>query len=315
MSGEMTTNNGVLIDDDIQSSFIKQTLMDELVAMQWVDWLNEFTAGSSTFRIPSISEGQTDDYAGEGEAITFRPLDKGEFTMTIDKFKTSGNFITDKATEDLLYAAQLVAAIPATESRALLKTLERDILALQRKQTAGATNLINGAKHRFVGTGTSNVIAPADFARAKLSLKKANASDRNLIAIVDPSVAYTLETATNLVNVSNNPRWEGVIADSMTTGMRFVKNVYGFDVYESNYTDTIVTETLETVNCAGFAANLFMAADGENGPFKGAWARMPRFKSWRDEDREITKYATTSRYGLELYRPESLVVIPTNTAV
>tara|TARA_R110002012_G_scaffold319825_1_gene541484 strand:+ start:12900 stop:13844 length:945 start_codon:yes stop_codon:yes gene_type:complete len=314
MSGEMVANNSVLIDDVIQSSFIKETLKDELTAMQWVDWMSEFTEGASSFKIPSIGEAVVDDYT-EGDAIKFRPLDKGEFTMVIDKHKTSGNFITDTATEDLMYASQLIAAIPREESRAILKTLETDIMRLQREQTAADTNTINGGKHRFVATGSSNVVAPADFARAKLSLKKANASDRNLIAIVDPSVAYTLETSTNLVNVSNNPHWEGVVAEGMTSGMRFVKNVYGFDVYESNYMDLIDAETLETVDVAGFAANMFMSADGEFGPFKGAWSRQPRFTSWRDEDREITKYNTSSRYGLKLYRPESLVVIPSNTAV
>ena len=314
MSGEMVSNNSVLIDDVIQSSFIKETLKDELQAMQWVDWLSEFTEGASSFKIPSIGEAVVDDYV-EGEAIKFRPLDKGEFTMTIDKHKTSGNTITDVAMEDLMYASQLVAAIPREESRAVLKQLETDIMKLQGGQTAADTNVINGNKHRFVATGTSNVITPSDFARAKLSLKTANASDRNLIAIVDPSVAYTLETSTNLVNISNNPMWEGVVAEGMTSGMRFVKNVFGFDVYESNYVDTIGAETLETVDAAGFKANIFMSADGEFGPFKGAWSRPPRFTSWRDEDYELTKYVTSSRYGLKLYRPESLVVVPSNPAV
>ena len=314
MSGETTGNNGVLIDDDIQSSFIKQVLMDDFFASQWVDWLNEFSSGSSTFRIPSIGEAVVDDYVEE-DAIKFRPLDKGEFTMVIDKHKTSGHYITDIAQEDLLYAAQLVAAIAPAESRAIAKELEKDILKLQGGQTAADTNLINGNKHRFKATGASNVIAVEDFARAKLSLKTANASDMNLIAIVDPSTAFTVETLTNLSNVSNNPMFEGVIADGMTNGMRFVKNVYGFDVWTSNYVDTIEAETLETTNIAGFAANIFLAADGENGPFKGAVARQPSFKSWRDEDREITKYNTSMRYGLKLYRPESLVVVPSNKSV
>jgi hypothetical protein len=217
--------------------------------------------------------------------------------------------------EDLFYANQLMAKIPAAESRAILKQLESDIMALQGSQTAANTNTINGGKHRFVGTGTANIIGVEDFARAKLSLKLANASDRNMIAIVDPSVAFTLETLTNLVNVSNNPRWEGVVAEGMTSGMRFVKNVFGFDVYESNYTDTIVAETLETVNIAGFAANMFFSADGDEGPFKGAWARMPRLKAWEEEARERTNYATSSRYGVKLYRPESLIVIPTSKSV
>ncbi len=314
MSGENTGNSGVLIDDDIQSSFIKQVLQDELGASQWVDWLSEFTQGSSTFRIPSIGEAVTDDYV-EGEAIKFRPLDKGEFTMVIDKHKTSGHYITDTAQEDLMYAAQLVGSIAPAEARAVMKTLETDVMALQQEQTPADTNDINGQPHRYVANGASNVIAVADFARANLSFNTANVSPMNRMAIVDPSVAFTLETLTNLVNVSNNPHWEGIVADGMVNGMRFVKNVYGFDVFVSNYVDTIVAETLEGVNAAGFKANLFIGANGEEGPFKGAYARLPNFKSWRDEDRELTKYATSSRYGLKLYRPESLVVIPSNPAV
>jgi len=314
MSGETTKNNSVLIDDDIQSSMIKQTLESELQATQWVDWLNDFTSGSSTFRIPSIGKATSDDYV-EGEALKFRPLDKGEFTMTIDKFKQSGHFITQSAQEDLLYASQLVAAIAPAQTRAIAEELETNIMALQGSQTTGATNLINGEKHRYVATGASNTIDVKDFARANLSFNKANVSANNRIAIVDPSVAYTLETLTNLTNVSNNPHFEGVVAEGMTSGMRFVKNVYGFDVYVSNFIDTIGTETLETVNCAGFAANMFLGANGEEGPFKGAWARMPQFKSWDDPDHEITKYSTTSRYGVKLYRPESLIVIPSNTSV
>lgn len=314
MATETVSNNSILIDDDIYSSFIKEALQDELMAMQWVDWLNDFNQGAHTYRIPSIGEAVVDDYV-EGEAIKFRPFDKGEFTMVIDKHKTSGHSISDIAMEDVDYASQLVSKIPSSETRAILKQVETDIFKLQRKQTAADTNDINGEEHRFVGNGGSNTISVADFAKANLTLNKANVSSRNRIAVVDPSVEYTLSTLTNLVNVSNNPMWEGVVRDGMTSGMRFSMNVYGWDVYVSNYLDTIESETLETVDCAGFKANMFFSADGDENPFKGAWARMPRFKSWRDEDREETKYATSCRYGLELYRPESLVVIPTSTNV
>jgi len=315
MSGEKIGNNSVLIEDDIQSSMIKQTLESELMATQWVDWLNEFDKGSSNFRIPSIGKAQVEDYAGDGEALKFRPLDKGEFVMNIDQFKQSGNFITKDAQEDLHYASQLVASIAPSQTRAIAEELETNIMKLQGEQTTGATNLINGGKHRYAATGASNTIGVEDFARANLSFNLANVSANNRIAIVHPSVAYTLETLTNLTNVSNNPHFEGVVAEGMTSGMRFVKNVYGFDVYVSNFVDIIEAETLETVNCAGFAANMFIGANGEEGPFKGAWARMPVFKSWEDHDREITKYSTTSRYGTKLYRDESLIVVPSNIAV
>lgn len=314
MATETVSNNSILIDDNVYSAMLKEALQDELIAMQWVDWLNDFNQGAHTYRIPSIGEAVVDDYQ-EGEAIKFRPFDKGEFTMTIDKHKTSGHSISDVAMEDVDYAAQLVSKIPSSELRAIMKAVETDIFKLQREQTAASTNNINGEEHRFVGNGAGNTIAVADFAKANLTLNKANVSSRNRIAVVDPSVEYTLSTLTNLTNVSNNPMWEGVVRDGMTSGMRFSMNVYGWDVYVSNYLDEIESETLETVDVSGFKANMFFSADGDENPFKGAWARMPRFKSWRDEDREETKYATSSRYGLALYRPESLVVIPTSTNV
>ena len=68
-----------------------------------------------------------------------------------------------------------------------------------------------------------------------IALKKAKVADRGMVAVVDPSVEFQLNTLTNIVNVSNNPMWEGIVRDGIATGMRFVANVYGFDVYTSNY--------------------------------------------------------------------------------
>jgi hypothetical protein len=74
-----------------------------------------------------------------------------------------------------------------------------------------------------------------DFQKARYALRKANVPLVNLVAIVDPSVEYALATQTNLVNFSNNPRWEGIVRDGLSTGMKFLMNVFGFDVYVSNY--------------------------------------------------------------------------------
>ena len=313
MSGETTSNNTLLQRTEWLSDTIKETLEEELMVQTWLNWapLND---GSATYTVPSIGDAIVDDYTEE-DAIKFRPLDKGQFTLNIDEHISSGHYITDTAMEDTHYAEQLVSAIPNKEIRAVMKRIETDILKLQGNQTAANTNLINGQKHRFVGTGSSNTIGVEDFARASLAFDTANVSPQNRIAILHPSAAFSLNTLTNLTNVSNNPMFEGVVADSMFSGMKFTKNVYGFDVYVSNYVDTITAETLETVDCAGFAANVFMSANGDERPWMGAWARMPRFKSWPDEDHERTKYVTTGRYGLGVYRPESVVVVPTSTSV
>ena len=89
-----------------------------------------------------------------------------------------------------------------------METLETDIMALSGSQTSANTNSINGAEHRFCGSGTNEVITVADFAKARYALKKANVPDRNLIAIVDPSVEYQMNTLTNISNISNNPKTE-----------------------------------------------------------------------------------------------------------
>jgi hypothetical protein len=98
--------------------------------------------------------------------------------------------------------------------------------------------------------------------------------------------------------------------------MRFVKNVYGFDVWESNYLPT----TTETINdpddtSIDFSAgntpvvNVFFNADSMISPFIGAWRQMPVVESQRNIDKQREEYVTTARYGLALYRPENLVSV------
>ena len=282
--------------------------------MQYVDWMTDFPDGD-TFTIPSIGVGDVDDYQ-EDEDILYRPLDTGEFQFQITEYLSSGNYITRKAEQDLFYANQLMSRFVPEQERAIMVRLEGDILKTAPDgQTAADTNDINGQKHRFVGTGTSNVISIEDFARARLSLKKANVPDTNLIAIDDPSVEFTLNTVTNLVNVSNNPRWEGIVSDGIASGMKFVKNVYGFDVWSSNHLKLNGTETLETVAISGFANNLFFSTAPGVSPFKGAWRQMPMVDTEFNKDKQRTEFVTTARYGLAFFREENMVIVPTQTSV
>jgi hypothetical protein len=161
------------------------------------------------------------------------------------------------------------------------------------------------------------VIDVSDFALAKLALKKANVPMSNMVAVVDPSVGYTLETLTNLVNVSNNPMWEGIVSSGITTGMRFIRNVYGFDVYESNYLASCSDATVDgtTAPPAANAVNLFFSTESSVVPFVGAWRQMPEVDAEYNKDLQREEYVTTARYGLALYRPENMVTVTSNTAV
>lgn len=303
-----TANSALLIRSEIWSSQLKEELLDELQAMAYVNWMNEFPDGD-TFTIPSIGQALADDYV-ENTPVQYRALAMGEFQFTITEYKSSGHYITKKNRQDAFYSAQLEAGFVPKEHRALMVALEEDIMELQAKQTSANANTVNGASHRWVAAGTNNDMTVTDFAKARFALKKANVPDTNMIAIVDPSVEFTLNTLTNLVNVSTNPMWEGIVSSGIATGMKFVKNVYGFDVFVSNYLDDVASETVTSRTTTNGKANLFFsAAPGDTLPFVGAWRQMPEVDSQYNQDLQREEYVTTSRWGVDLFRPENFVVV------
>jgi hypothetical protein len=314
-----TQNTEALRRSEVWSTFLKEIIKDELEAQRWVNWLSEFPDGDQ-FTIPSIGDATVRDYA-EDTAVVYDALDTGEFTFTINEYVQSGTYITNKAKQDMFYMNQLVSRFVPYQARAIMEKLETDILALGAAgasggQTGSSTNSINNAAHRFVGSGTSEAITVADFARALHSLKKANISDTNLIAIVDPSVEYTINTLTNLVNVSNNPMWEGIITSGIASGRKFVKNIFGWDIYVSNYLPKAQNETIGGLTTASGVANIFFSASSpQDVPFMGAWRQLPQVDGEYNKDFQREEYVTTARYGLKVYRPENLVVVLTDTDV
>ncbi len=305
--------NEHLIRSNLWSTELKEVLEDKLIGMQWVDWISDFPDGD-TINIPSMGQAEVLNYV-EGEAVRYTAMDTGNFTFTISKYKSSATWITNKMKQDSFYTARLVSAFVPKQSRALGKAMEVDMLAVgPLGQTASNTNAINGASHRYVGAGSNETIAITDFAKAKFALDKANVPEVNRVAVVDPSAEYTLNTLTNLVNVSNNPRWEGIITTGLAGGMQFIRNIYGFDVYVSNnlYTNT-TSETIGGVTAAAGVNNLFFSAAPEVLPIVGAVRQAPKVDSEYNKDFQREEYVTTCRYDFKLYRPENMVVVVTDT--
>lgn len=323
MSGMNTANSGFLIRSNLWSTQLKDVLYANLMANQWVRWLTDFPDGT-TFNIPSIGTLQAHDYV-EDTPVTYQALDTGNFQFTINQYKSSATYITNKDKQDMYYMSEIVGAFVPKMARALAEDLELNILKEGQPKTgnpagyqvAGNANQINGFDHRRVGSTTLNtkqVIGPADFAYANLALDKAFVPREGRIAIVDPSVEYVLNTLTNLVSVQNNPMWNGIIESGIGTGLRFIRNVYGFDVYVSNFLPVCGTDqsgTSETINTVASGANskvnLFFSAAQDVIPFIGAYRQMPKVDAEYNKDFQREEYVTTSRYGVKIYRPENLV--------
>lgn len=313
MSGFMTSNTDHVIVANLYSSDLKDVFAEHLMGTQYVDWLSEFPHGD-TFNIPSIGDLQVLDYA-EGEKIRYSKMDTGNFTFSLTDYVSSATKVTDKFKMDSMWAPKIMSQFVPKMAKAIAERVEVDIMALgPDSQTSADTNTINGAYHRWVTKGTNQVIQIADFAKADYALKKANVPLTQKIAIVDPSVGHTITTLTGIVDVTYNPMWQGIIETGMNpTGLRFIRNIMGWDVYVSNFLKTGVNETIDSVTSGAGVANIFFSAAPEAKPFVGAWRQMPRVESDRNKDEQCDEYLTTARYGLGVIRPESLCVVITDT--
>tara|TARA_R110000822_G_scaffold93702_3_gene215430 strand:- start:77 stop:1036 length:960 start_codon:yes stop_codon:yes gene_type:complete len=316
----MTTGNtDLLTRGEVWSGELKEILRDEMMAQKYVRMLEGFPDGD-TFYIPSIGQAQVDDYS-EDTQVAYRPLDTGQFTFSVDKYLSSATYVTKKAEQDTFYSEQLISRFVPEQERAIMAHFETTTLAsAEAGISANSNEAIDSVEHRWAAK--AGAIAVEDFAKARFALKRSNVPDQALIAIVDPSVEYTINTLTNLVNVSNNPRFEGIVADGIATGMTFVKNIYGFDVYCSNYLSDVTDSALDDrentdVNFASDngKANLFFSAAPSVTPFVGAWRQMPEVDYEYNKDLQRHEYVTTSRYGVKLYRPENMVRVASKPSV
>src|SRR6185369_13832643 len=161
MAGFTTSNNEHLIRSNLWSADLKEFLQADLMGMKYVKMVTDFPDGD-TLNIPSIGQAEVLDYA-EGQAVKYTAMDTGNFTFTINKYKQSGTYITEKMKQDTYYMNQLVSSFVPKQHRAIMAAVENDVMAIGPDgQTASNLNTINGGNHRFVGSGTSETIAIKD---------------------------------------------------------------------------------------------------------------------------------------------------------
>lgn len=192
---------------------------------------------------------------------------------------------------------------------------ESDIANLQSDQTASNPNTINDVDHRYCATGTSEAMALADIQKAKLAMDKAKVSTRGRRGVFDPFVTYQLQQISNVIQQdvygANAHIKEGM------NGGSYIGRFAGFEMYESLLLDNSIAETIVatgvgsgSVSVTDGFANMLVGEDA----FVGAMRAMPDLRGWRDDNTRSDVYHVTTRYGIKLFRPESLVVILTDPA-
>ena len=299
--------NEHLVRTELWSAQLKDVLLDQLMGTKYLRMLNGFPDGNQ-FTIPSIGElpmRETDELT----PVVYDTMDTGEFTFQIDRYVEAATFITDKAKQDSFYANQLIAMFPTKMRRALEENMETSVLQLVNQQTLSDPNTINGAAHRFVASGNTNTtLSLDDFAKAKYALDKANATGAR-IAIIDPSQEFEFNKLVGAQAFTNNPAFGGMVNGGFvnsTTGMRFSRNIFGFDIYVSNYLPTTTESSLSSVSVpASPVVNMFV----------GAYRQMPRVEYERNKDLRRDEYVMNARFGLKLYRPECVVGVISRSTI
>ena len=320
---QLTSNTTAFIESQQYSQFILENLHDYLLPEgMWRD-VTDFGSGT-TLNIKTVGTVTLQD-AAEDTPLNFSPIDTGNLTLAITDYVGDAWKVSDDLREDGNQVDTLMSMRAMESTRALGENHETKYLAASNSaQTAANLNLVNGRPHRFVGSAASNArtMTLNDFIAMKLAFDKANVPAGGRIAIVDPVVEATLNSLQNLVNVSNNPMFEGIVTEGFARDHKFVKNIFGFDIYTSNFLPTLTAAeaidassyglTSETA-AVGDKANVFMCvADDSCKPIMHAWRRAPKTEGWRDNEERADKYQVTSRFGFGAQRFDPLGVILTH---
>lgn len=322
MAGNTSSNTTPAIRAQVYSEVMLETVKDGYLPDGLHRDVTDFGDGT-TLNIPTLGEMTLFDL-NEGQETPTSALDTGTIQLTINKHKGVAGFVTDEFKEDGYKAAQVEANIVPLSLRAIKEAYETDLLAqavstTNSMITLADPNTINGFDHRWIANATNNVISLGDFVHAKLAFDKANIPDEGRIAIVDPICEASINSIANLINVSNNPVFEGMVTTGFSKHRKFLRNIFGFDIWCSNRLPRISSESITSVSAPGAASitsgvnNIFMCvADDQIKPFMGAMRRMPRVRGSRNEGKRRDEYHVTARWGFAPQRAESLISVITS---
>jgi len=210
MPGNTTGNSSALRRAEVYSDLILDTMKDDFLPDGIHRDVSDFQDGD-TLNITTFGDLVLRDLV-QDQPTPVDPLDTGQIQLKITRHVGSGVILHDEVRQDSNKASQFDAMIVPKQLRAIKERYETDLLAAGPDgQVTADPNDINGFAHRFIASGANNTIDLEDFIYAKLALDKANAPDMGRIAIFDPLAEASLNALTDIVNVSNNPQFQGIV--------------------------------------------------------------------------------------------------------
>lgn len=314
-----STNAAYFIEQELWEAEIKEALFPALMSdFPHMRWMTDNFPTGVTLTIPTTGRMSVRSYT-EGDEITVEDPTLNEIQLTIDNYYQSGIGVTDKFKQDSYLANMAISTWRQDIIRGLKEKIESDVwnvLATDtvNGHTAADDNDIDGLDHRWGASGSSGIFDWNDFVYAGYVFDKSNVPKSGRVAIVDPKVAQdlALHTATN----SNAWYRQDVYGSNsvMKNGFglsTYMGNFYGFDVYQSNLLSSMDSETVPLYGSASTIAltspkvNLFLGPEA----FFGAFRQQIELEQFRDHARKRDVMHACVRYGLRVFRPESVIAV------
>ena len=109
--------------------------------------------------------------------------------------------------------------------------------------------------------------------------------------------------------------FEGIVTEGFARDHKFVRNIFGWDIYTSNFLTAVASETVDSVTVTGGVANVFMSVmDDHTKPIMRAWRQMPKAEGGRNKDLKRDEFDVTARFGLGAQRVDTLGILLTDAA-
>lgn len=311
------TNADAFNDAEKYSRFIVKALPEIMLPGGMYRNVSDFSKGS-TLHIPTIGTVTLQEVA-EGVPMDFKSIDSGTISLQITEYVGDAWSISDEVRQDFERIDSLEAARAEASTRAIAEWMETAFLqACNDAQTDGDDNLVNGEKHRFLATGTSGtakVISLDDLRRAKLAFDQARVPQAGRIAIVDPTTEFVLNGLSQVVT-ADNPQFQGIINEGFAQNHKFVRNIYGFDIWTSAMLPKGVFADGTGSTTANGVVNVFMnILSDQTKPVMYAERKAPSVEGWRDNEERSDKYQTNFRCGFGAQRADTLLTILSETNV
>ena len=261
------------------------------------------------------------DYT-ENTAISFGGMDTARTELVISQSKQDAFFITDKMKNSAWQAEAFFQENIRKSGIALATEMEIDCLAVANQQTLANPNIINGAPHRFKGSGTGGALTIRDIQRIKFAFDKAKVPVQNRVLIITPEMEDELNALLNITEVTNggstfNYNFDGLVQTGFGSELNFVRNIAGINIMISHFLPEVTAENLAIYDGSGggnITGKLCVAmslADESSMPFQCAIRQRPVSEFERNVTYKRDEWSSTCEYGFGLKRAETLVTVAT----